>query len=99
MVGKGVLDEMAAHPEDSKVKSIMKGIGYITPFIGSIMLINEGVTIVDGKFKDLTTAGIGLGIFGYDIYSFVKAARLGGKEVGKFLISPLRDSATFIRSI
>ena len=60
MVGKGVLDQMAANPNDSKVMAVLKGIGYVTPFVGPIMLIWEGVSIKDGKFKDMTGAGIGL---------------------------------------
>lgn len=98
MMGSDMLEKLS-HPEgnESFVRTIAEGFGYLTPLVGPVMLISDGLTVKDGKFQSLWGAGIGAGLFALDGFYAIKTGSLSW--FAKYMMSPIRDSWSFLQSV
>ncbi len=105
MIGKEVTDKLAdPNNQDGVFSSLVSGLMYMTPIVGPIKLIQEGLTIKDGQFSSLSSAGVGVGLVTLDGIFFVKNVLKAGKgakiwALSKFMFSPIVDSVQFMKSI
>ncbi len=105
MIGKEVAEKLAdPNTNDPRYATMLSGLMYMTPIVGPIKLIQEGLTIKDGQFSSLGSAGIGVGLVTLDGFFFAKnvlQAAKGAKmkAFSKFMFSPIVDSFEFVRSM
>lgn len=111
MVGKEMIEKMAdPHTTDSMTKILRDGLMYLTPIVGPICLIHEGITYKNGEFVSLGSVGIGMGMFAVDSFFLIKdvsKAMVGMKWFAKgaavlksslkYFFSPLKDAAEFAK--
>jgi|GEM_PF-2759178 hypothetical protein len=80
MIGKEVADKLAdPNNQDGVFSALVSGLMYMTPIVGPIKLIQEGLTIKDGQFSSLSSAGVGVGLVTLDGIFFVKNVLKAGK--------------------
>lgn len=61
MIGKEVADKLAdPNSQDGVFSTLVSGLMYMTPIVGPIKLIQEGLTVKDGQFSSLSSAGVGV---------------------------------------
>ncbi|GHW02400.1 hypothetical protein AGMMS50249_1860 [candidate division SR1 bacterium] len=102
MMGGEMLDKLL-DPEntDPAYKHILEGFGYLTPIVGPILLMREGMMYSEADgFQSLSSAGIGLGMLGIDGFRGYKVAQLKGKKgILKYIVSPITDAGSILKSV
>jgi hypothetical protein len=98
MMWREIMDKISdPNNDEPAIHSIRDGFMYLTPLVGPIKLISDGLTIKDGNFVSLSSAWVGLGLFTIDGYFALKS--IPKKEFLKFMTMPIRDSVSFVKSI
>lgn len=108
LVGGEVLSAINSsdHKDHSVISEVLKGLGALTPVVGPLMLLSEGLEIWSDKPLDLTKAWLGawlLTVDGYFAIDAVRAAKMVSKSgwgaLWKYMANPVIESAQFVKSV
>lgn len=108
LVGGEVLSAINSpdHKDHSVISEVLKGLGALTPLVGPLMLLSEGLEIWSDKLLDLKKAWLWawlLTVDGYFAIDAVRAAKMVSKSgwgaLWKYMANPVIESAQFVKSV